>query len=252
VGAELIMVEGGRAGTNSVTYYSSEYRVTAYRGSNKEITVKVSSKKKSKLQFVMNRLYYIPFIRGIWLFLEGLFLARKLYLPSLALLFLLDKMQAKPTKFIDNNNWNAYLFIVGTLLICSLFIKVSQIGKYHSAEHMVDNAFENTKILTVSNALKFPRVHHRCGTNLMIFILITYFLLSLVLKNSFLEILLAGIFGYELFAIKNKRLISFLKPIYFIGYTCQRFLFTSKPKNEHIEVAIAAYKELLRSHEKID
>jgi uncharacterized protein YqhQ len=56
--------------------------------------------------------------------------------------------------------------------------------------------------------------------------------------------------GYEIFAIKNKRLVPFFKPIYFIGYTCQRFLFTSKPEKEHIEVAIAAYKELVNLHKK--
>jgi uncharacterized protein YqhQ len=246
------MVEGGRVGINSVTYYSSEYRVTAYRDRNQAITVKVNQKNKSKLQYLMSQLEDIPFIRGMLLFLEGLLVSWKIYVPLLILLFFLDKTQAKPTKdLIGNNNWNAYLFIIVTLLLCSIFIKVSQVGKYHSAEHMVDNAFANTKILTVSNSLRYSRVHHQCGTNLIIFILITYFVLSLILKNSFLELILAGILGYELFVIKNKRLISFFKPIYFIGYTCQRFLFTSKPEKEHIEVAIAAYKELLNLHENL-
>jgi len=49
------------------------------------------------------------------------------------------------------------------------------VSQYHAAEHMVVHALENLEPLSVSSASRMPRVHPRCGSNIVI-VLVIFFL----------------------------------------------------------------------------
>ncbi|UNL85277.1 DUF1385 domain-containing protein [Priestia koreensis] len=135
--------------------------------------------------------------------------------------------------------------MLGFLLLYSLFIKFTELGKYHGAEHMVDNAYETSNNLSILNVAKYSRVHSSCGTNLLVFIILFQTIFTFFNDNITINFLLSFILGYEVYMIKNQVINKVLKPIYVVGSFFQKYLFTSEPEEIHIKVAIAAYKKLI-------
>ncbi|UNL85278.1 hypothetical protein [Priestia koreensis] len=75
-GRELAMVSksnvrGGRAGLNSVMYFSDKSKVVATKNKNGEIDVKASSFKDSRINKMSSIIIDIPFIRGFWSLIGG-------------------------------------------------------------------------------------------------------------------------------------------------------------------------------------
>lgn len=256
----MSIVIGGRAGINSVSFSTNETKVTAYRNKTGEIKINVTSKKKSIFGQIGQKLDKIPFIRGIWMIFEGYLDSWKTILfifgICLATLFLSSRFITKMPSSIGNKIvhhtfliWYTYILIILLLVLYSLFIKFSPVGKYHSAEHMVDNAFEKSKNISINNVIKYSRIHHRCGTNLCVFIILFYIIFSLFIKSLILSFLLGCIFGYEVYKINTRWISPFLRPIYIIGYFLQKNLFTTPPDKEHLLVAKAAYECILKIHE---
>lgn len=54
------------------------------------------------------------------------------------------------------------------LLLLLVFLRFSPLAAYHAAEHQTVHAIENGEPLTPEAVSRMPRVHPRCGTNLMI------------------------------------------------------------------------------------
>lgn len=61
------------------------------------------------------------------------------------------------------------------LVMASLIIKLSPVGRYHAAEHMAATAYEKNPNLTLEQVSKQPRIHNDCGTNLIITVLIIFY-----------------------------------------------------------------------------
>lgn len=142
----------------------------------------------------------------------------------------------------------AYLWIIG------LFKDIKRMYQYHGAEHMTVHCHEAGYKLTPENVRKYSPVHPRCGTSLLVFVIIASILLFSVVRdprwfvNVPLRILLipviAGI-SYELLKLSarfqhNIILNVLMKP----GLWAQR-LTTKKPHKDQIEVAIAALKQVI-------
>jgi uncharacterized protein YqhQ len=72
------------------------------------------------------------------------------------------------------------------LVISSLIIKLSHIGRYHRAEHMAFSAYERDPNLTLEQVRRQLRTHSDCGTNCNIGLLL---LLSLNLFNPHIPVI---------------------------------------------------------------
>lgn len=258
--ASKSIIRGGRAGLNSVMYISDKRKVVATRNENGGIEVKVISFKGSKINQISSAIKEIPFIRGMWSFFEGVFsVSWILFMVLLSLLIITliiyflnsqveNSKQLEATFTYDIFYHYHILVLFVFLLAYSLFIKFTELGKYHGAEHMVDNAYEASNNLSILNVEKYSRVHSSCGTNLFVFIILFYMTFYFIIDSISINFLLSFSLGYEVYMIKNQAINKFLKPIYAIGSFFQKYLFTSEPEEKHIKVAIAAYEKIISEH----
>ncbi len=140
-----------------------------------------------------------------------------------------------------------YLWFIG------LFNDVRRLFQYHGAEHMSVHCHEAGKGLTPQNVKKYSPIHPRCGTSLLMYVVIVSILLFSLVKdprwyvNVPLRIILipviAGV-SYELLKLSARfpRNI-FLRILMQPGLWVQKIT-TRKPKKDQIEVAIAALKQV--------
>lgn len=141
----------------------------------------------------------------------------------------------------------AYIFAISKMK------DIQRVFQYHGAEHKSINCLEAGLDLTVENAKKQTRLHKRCGTSFLLYVvLISVFVMMIVnveaLVARFLVRLLmfpviAGI-SYEVLKFlgntESKFLEKFTKP----GMMLQK-LTTQEPDEEQLEVALTALKSVL-------
>jgi uncharacterized protein YqhQ len=179
---------------------------------------------------VDDKISEIPFLRSLTSFYKEKYLI---------LLLILSVIHA-----LNKSNYH-FLFIIYLLplLIAIIYIKFTEAGKYHSAEHMVINAYENGGNLSIENVFKQPRSHLLCGTNPEI-VLSLFFLLGFTFKVPFVLTLVLGVsLREEIITLLDKRRGSlFGKGINKI----QIILFTSKPEEKHLLLAIKTLDKLLK------
>jgi uncharacterized protein YqhQ len=127
--------------------------------------------------------------------------------------------------------------------------------QYHGAEHKAINAHEAGVAMEVASVRRFSRLHRRCGTSFIFFVVIVSILLfSLVprdgfllrLSYRFLLIPVIGAISYELLRYSGKHGDStVVKILTAPGLAFQR-LTTREPEDPMIEVAIRAVQEVIR------
>lgn len=128
---------------------------------------------------------------------------------------------------------------------------IRRIFEYHGAEHKVINAYEGKALLTPGEVAAYPRMHPRCGTSFLLFVMVISILVfSLIPRESSLlwKALLrlplipaiAGI-SYEVLRLSARKMDS---PLFRLlvapGLWLQR-LTTREPDRSQIEVAIASF-----------
>ncbi|MBP1969947.1 uncharacterized protein YqhQ [Virgibacillus natechei] len=229
-------IYGGRAGYNSVRFTGEKYQAIS-RFKKGEITTETRVKKRDKKIFIA--LSKIPFVRSFSMLVELIIENWKPF----SLVFTLFLME-----FLLFRNANSYTIPINTfvmlacyLILAGLIIKITPIGKYHAAEHMAASAYEKDSNLTLGKVKKQPRTHKDCGTNLVISIFICYSILFMIFGDPFWVYLISWSVGYELW--KNEPKIIW-DTVLVIGKAAQYALFTSKPKEKHLVVAIEAITKL--------
>lgn len=235
---------GGLAFVNQVSFFSTNYRVTA---SSKRHTIDISWTKRTAGER-FSKAYDIPFLRGA-VRLFSLLLS-KVTVFLLILLFILDWLVSKIT-FVLCTRFDIMLPTVGRIpvneftlfIILLVFIKVL-IGKYHGAEHKVFNTWLEGKAITLENVRAASRVSQKCGTNLVVFIALLDLPLSFVLP-FFVSTIISISVGYELFKSKRPYFQTIAKVFYRIGGLLQYLMFTAEPSDKELEVAVAAFTKLL-------
>lgn len=252
----MTIIKGGAAGFSSVTFYSERNKSKAIRKRDGKIYVELSKRKlDSKFNKGINK---IPLIRGLFLFVKPIINMWKLYLiiilPLYALLILstTTKQEYLDASFLTLVE-SIYLLIINrfllvlslVLLSLALVFRLSSLAKYHAAEHMTDTSFEKNKSISLLDVANQSRVHSYCGTNIVVFIFFFYSVLSFFTMNFFILIVLSICLAYEAFLFRPR----LLKPLFWLGSAFQYALFTAKPTNQHLEVAIAAYEALIREEE---
>ncbi len=142
---------------------------------------------------------------------------------------------------------------IGYLALVSLLKEMRRVWEYHGAEHKTIHCYENNDELTVENVRKYTTKHPRCGTSLFFTIMIISILIFSftgwhnVFLNALIRIVLVPVVaGVALeaikFAVKHNNWIFriFSAP----GLMFQAFT-TREPDDSQIEVAIAAFKEVI-------
>jgi uncharacterized protein YqhQ len=164
------------------------------------------------------------------------------------------------------NAWDGLfkmLVFVGYIAAISVVPDIRRVFQYHGAEHKVIWAFESGKELSVDNARAKSRLHPRCGTSFLLFVLAV----SILLHTMFVPLVLS-LYKPEVFLLKHVYIVAakllFMIPVSCVAYEMIRFagkfnrnvfcrmlcwpglalqmLTTKEPDDSQIEVAMAALK----------
>ena len=182
----------------------------------------------------------------------GLFFFLPLYLTRLAasvlaplgnwLLFNLADGAIRVALFL------AYLFGI------SRMGDVRRLFQYHGAEHKVVHNWEAGMELSVNNARRFSRLHPRCGTSFLMFVmLVSVALFSLFRFGSFAGLFLSRLallpvvsgISYELIRLSARNSGNWLlRPLMKPGLWLQGIT-TREPSDDQLDVAICALREAL-------
>ncbi len=151
---------------------------------------------------------------------------------------------------------------IGYIVLVSKVKDIKRLFSYHGAEHKTISCYENGMELNVENVQKMTTIHDRCGTTFM-FIVMTFSILFFALfpvellsnagtvVNFFVRVLsriimiplVAGI-SYEILKLLSKFDNKFVRIIKKPGLLLQK-LTTKEPDDGMVEVAIAAFNEVL-------
>lgn len=136
------------------------------------------------------------------------------------------------------------LYIVGITLMKD----IKRLYMYHGAEHKCINCIERGKPLTVRNVMRSSRLHKRCGTSFIFFVLFVSIILFFFIQvsNPFARLavrilmipVIAGI-SYEIIRLAGRTNNIFINILSAPGLMIQK-LTTKEPTRDMVEVAIAS------------
>lgn len=139
------------------------------------------------------------------------------------------------------------IFLIYVVAI-SLMKDIHRLYQYHGAEHKCINCIEKGRPLTVHNVMRSSRIHKRCGTSFMFFVIFVSVILFFFIRveNPAYRILfrvalipvIAGI-SYEIIRLAGRSENILVKLISAPGMLLQR-LTTKEPDESMVEVAIAS------------
>ncbi len=151
------------------------------------------------------------------------------------------------------------IFILYILLI-SCMKDIRRLFRYHGAEHKCINCIEKGRPLTVKNVMKSSRLHKRCGSSFILFVMfisiILFFFIRVdsipmkVLIRILLIPVISGI-SYEIISLAGRTDFFLVRLISAPGLLLQR-LTTKEPDEEMVKVAIKSveavfdWKEFLK------
>ncbi|MBD5478012.1 MAG: DUF1385 domain-containing protein [Lachnospiraceae bacterium] len=286
---------GGQAVLEGVMMKNKEKYAVAVRKPDGEIEVEVEN-----YQGLLhgNRLKELPFVRGIFNFVDSMILGMKclnysasFYEDEDAKETVVDRALNKVTRGRAEKVFTAIVTIFSIVLAVGIFIvlpyfitsyfkeyvrsnalmtliegairilifllyvlgislmkDIKRLYMYHGAEHKCINCLEKGRPLTVRNVIHSSRLHKRCGTSFMFFVMFVSIILFFFIQVSnplakvALRILLipviAGI-SYELIRLAGRSSNVFVQLLSLPGMLIQR-LTTKEPSKDMIEVAIAS------------
>ncbi len=166
------------------------------------------------------------------------------------------------------------LIFISYIILASLLKDIRRTFMYHGAEHKTIACYESGMDLSIENARKCSRVHDRCGTTFMVFVLTIsilvfalfealvgqplksglgdgtlYNLVRVLCKLAFLPVV-AGL-SYELLKALAKTRSPLVKPLKVPGLLLQKIT-TREPDDNMLEVAITAFKKVMEMDENPD
>ncbi len=285
---------GGQAVLEGVMMKNQEKYAVAVRKPNGEIAVELEN-----YQGLLHgsKIKEIPFIRGIFNFIDSLVLGMKCLNYS-ASFYEEDEEEEKMNKAADKVSGGhgeklmttlitviSLVFAIGIFVVLPFYLAsllkgylhneslmaiiegvlriiifllyvwgisamqdIKRLYRYHGAEHKCINCIEKGRPLTVHNVMRSSRLHRRCGTSFIFFVLFVSIILFFFIRvdnpveKVILRILLmpviAGI-SYEIIRLAGRTDNIFIRIISAPGMWIQRMT-TKEPDKGMIEVAIAA------------
>ena len=133
--------------------------------------------------------------------------------------------------------------ILPVLLLFFASMKFTPIGRYHGAEHKAVAAYEEHGEVTLEGARKASRIHPRCGTNILSYIVLAALIDPLIdwWGYAILQFILIS----EAWFIFGKTRASIA-----VGNFLQRYFTTTEPRRAELEVAVESLRRLLRAEEE--
>jgi len=183
----------------------------------------------------------------------AVFLLLPLWITQLAERFLLGPLSSLAFNLLDGALRAA--FFLGYMVVISRFKDIHRVFQYHGAEHKVVFNQESGLPLSVANARAQSRLHPRCGTSFLLFVLLVSILLfALIPKTApfpvkfggrlLLVPVVAGL-SYEVLRLSaRRRAAPLFAAIVWPGLQLQRIT-TQEPTDDMLEVAIVALEEAL-------
>lgn len=172
--------------------------------------------------------------------------------PTLLVGFLKNVIQSRIVLSLLEGVIKIGVFII-YIVVISQMEDIKRVFQYHGAEHKTIHCFESGKPVTVENAREFTRLHPRCGTSFIFFVLIISIIVfsfisweSILLRMVFKVALLPVIAGisYEILKLAGRSNHPIVKAISKPGLMMQN-LTTRDPDDQQLEVAIAAFTAVL-------
>jgi uncharacterized protein YqhQ len=246
------LVLGGMARWDGLDLFGPNYMSVAYRHKG-EIHVRVEPSSIWKPRNpTIQRLSRWPILRSI--FFWGRLLVQVVesvwtlvfFAATLAALWLfvrLMELGSEEELFSGVFSFFAKFPILPVLLLFFAAMKFTPIGRYHGAEHKAVAAYEEHGEVTLEGARRSSRIHPRCGTNIL-----SYIVLAAVLDP------LIGWWGYAVlqFILISEAWFVFGKtrPSIAVGNFLQKYFTTTEPRRAELEVAVESLKKLLQTEEE--
>ncbi|MCX6345576.1 MAG: DUF1385 domain-containing protein [Armatimonadetes bacterium] len=172
---------------------------------------------------------------GLCFILSGAMAYGIMRLYGLIMKFPIDFYLNSPAIGVPNVHDLPYYILVGlNILLFRTIFQLSPLAGYHAAEHMTVHAIEAGEILTLDTVRKMPRVHPRCGTNLLTGLFL-FTLITKYVKDQY-SLLMAGLI-----------VALFWRSI---GGWAQQYVTTKKPTQKQLASGIAAGNELIELYHK--
>lgn len=175
----------------------------------------------------------------------GIFVVLPYYLASLIVGYL--NLRNDSLVIITEGVIRIAVFLLYVFSI-SLMRDIRRLYRYHGAEHKCINCIERGRPLTVENAMRSSRLHKRCGTSFIFFVLFVSIILFFFIRvdNVFQKVILrvllmpviAGI-SYEIIRLAGRSNNIIVRIISAPGMLVQRMT-TKEPDKDMVAVAIAA------------
>ena len=194
---------------------------------------------KDKLDSIVMALTIIVAI----VFALGLFMALPFYLSRMLSRVIVSKTLLN----LFEGLIRLAIFLIYVVAI-SMMNDIKRVYMYHGAEHKCINCIENGLELNVKTVRNSSRLHKRCGTSFMLFVMLVSIILFMFIKSDnavtqmgmrlLLVPVVAGI-SYEILKLAGRSNNLFMRIISAPGLLLQK-LTTKEPDDDMIEVAIAA------------
>ena len=237
---------GGSASNNGVKFISDNY--VARFDMDKNNNYQISYNKRIKAEGIRKRIKKIPLLKGLYAMYEG----NPIVIFYALFMLLMD--------FTHYNSTDNYLLLAVMSLVtggCLIYLirkvlyNVKDTWMYHGAEHKTIYAYENKEELTLENVRKSPRIAKRCGTNLVVFAITFYMLLSFFVDYQGVKFIISFLLGYEIFDIDEGDKYPVLNLFFKFGYWCQHNLFTKEPSDIQITASVDTIKRIIELENNI-
>ncbi len=144
------------------------------------------------------------------------------------------------------------LIFIGYIVAITMMKDIKRLYQYHGAEHKCINCIEKGRPLTVHNVMRSSRLHKRCGTSFMFFvvfvsIIVFFFIrveqpaLRILLRIALIPVI-AGI-SYEIIRLAGRSDNIFVRILSAPGMMLQK-LTTKEPDEDMVQVAIASVEAI--------
>lgn len=140
------------------------------------------------------------------------------------------------------------LIFLGYVVLISAMKDIRRVYMYHGAEHKCINCIERGRKLTVANVRRSSRLHKRCGTSFLLFVMVVSVIMFMFIRVSnpalrlvirlLLIPVIAGI-SYEIIRLAGRSDNPIVSLLSAPGMLLQK-LTTREPDDDMIEVAIAS------------
>ena len=142
---------------------------------------------------------------------------------------------------------------IGYIALISNMKDIRRVFEYHGAEHKTIHCYENGLELTPENAKGFIRLHPRCGTSFLMFVMVISLILfsllgwpNLVMRivSRIVLIPVVAAVSYEILQWAGRSTNKFVEIVSVPGLLLQK-LTTREPDASQLEVAIVSMKAVL-------